>query len=456
MEYSLISGSSHYKLTENISKLVNIPIDEIKSKKFHNTETNVCIMKTQRKRHVFIVQTGAFSNINDINDDIKNFILTIEPTLLDDTTYINSVVNSFHNNFDNFMKQYRSIDDYLTETRQLIRACHLSGAEEITLIMPFFPYSRSDKRELNERSAISAKLEAELLEKSGSGKLKRIITLDLHAGQEVGFTNKANFDNLYALPLFIDYLDNNLFHNLTLSDIQNNYIFVSPDAGGEKRTKAWADAYNMDGYTCTKTRDAPSSIGKIKFCGDKEIVRNKTVIIIDDMIDSGNTMMKTAEILINECNAKTVILAATHGLFTNNALTKVCESKYISQVIVTNSLPQDNNIKKCKKLTVIDCSPLLSQVIKIKINYNNNRENDSITNLFKVKPFNIRKQNIPIAPPSSIRLIDNINAARQLYNTYVNIYGDTSSNTIDDNINDYHKNDNYINDDDILIDFKIK
>jgi len=368
---TIASGSSHPELAKAIANNLGTELDNVELRKFANSETNIRYKSTQRNRKVFIVQTGGFVNQVRLAEKIAKSG--------GDTTKILELISTM-----------RGVDDYLMELSQMFRAVVLSGGEEITAIIPFLPYSRSDKREQKERSAIAARLVCDMLEKAGSGKLVRIITLDLHAGQEVGFTSHAVFDNLYAINLFIDYLDNNLFKGLSLKEIQQNFAFCSPDAGGEKRTKAWAEAYNMDGFVCTKTRPEAGKVGKIKFCGDKEMVSGKTVILPDDMIDSGGTMIETARVLVNDYGAKNVVLAATHGLFTGKALKNINECNAIIKVIVVNTLPQDENQKECDKLVVLDCSQLIAHVLKIKLNDTGDRERASVSNLFNVKKWTER------------------------------------------------------------------
>lgn len=317
----LISGRSNLELAEGISKKLGIPLTKCKLSEFANTEIQVEILENIRNMHVYLIQSGS----------------------ADDT---------------------RSINDYIMELLALINACKLSNTKSITVIIPYYPYSRSDKKDAP-RTPIMGALIGNLLKMVG---VTRIVSMDLHAGQIQGFTDLP-FDNLYALCLHVDNLKNGLFKDLTLDEINSKYILASPDGGGVKRVEAYAKRLQMDYVVMHKQRDysQKSIVLRCMLIGDPEAIKGKTVILIDDMCDTCGTIVSAANELKGH-GARDVIILATHGLFSSPAFERLNDCEMISKVVVTNTLPQISSLTKTSKLEIVDTSNLFAEVIERLVN----------------------------------------------------------------------------------------
>lgn len=327
----LISGRSNLELASMMSRKIGIPLAKTRLETFPNGELRVEIHENIRNTDVFILQTGV--------------------------SY-----------------QGMSINDHIMELVALIRACRLSSVNSVTAVIPYLPYSRSDKKD-NPRVAIMARTVIDMFQNAG---VNRFVCVDLHAGQIQGFAEIA-LDNLFCLKLFSNYMREHLFNGLTQEKINEQFILVSPDNGGVKRIEAYAEELKMAHIIMHKQRDhsKTSVVNNSMIIGDINLLKNKTAILIDDMIDTMGTMVIAAEEL-KKYNVKTVIVIATHGIFSNPAFDRINDCKDISQVIVTNTLPQEVNIKeKCNKLVCVDISLLLSETIKRLVT------GSSISELFK-------------------------------------------------------------------------
>lgn len=313
----LISSRSNQELSNSVSKLLNIPLTNYISKKFANSELKVVIQDNIRSLDVFIIASGS-------QDD-----------------------------------KY-SINDHLMEVMLLIDACRMSSCRTITLILPFFPYSRSDKKD-DGRVSIGGSLISRMLMMVN---VDRIVSMDLHSGQIQGFMDKP-FDNLFGINLHIKHFNENLFKNMSRSEINENFVLVSPDNGGVKRIEAYAKKLEMKFIIMHKQRDytKESVVDKSIIIGDKEDYKGKTAIVIDDMIDTMGTMVSASNALIDE-GISSVIIVATHGVFSGPAFDRINNCDSINKVIVTNTLPQNENIKMSEKLEVVDTSILFAEIIK--------------------------------------------------------------------------------------------
>lgn len=253
-----------------------------------------------------------------------------------------------------------SMNDYSEQLLAIIDACKRSGTKSITAIIPHYPNARSDKRDAP-RVPIMAKATTQKFEEAGAD---RIIMIDLHSGQIQGFGNKP-IDNLYAKPLFINYINNNFFKNMTIQEINNKYIFVSPDTGGYKRVHAYSEITKINNITMHKERNytVPNQVFKSILVGQHSDITGKKCFVLDDMIDTAGTLISGTKELA-ENGAIEIIPIATHGLFSGSAIDKINECSFINELIVTNTLPQENNIKKCiKKIHVVNIAPLLAYTI---------------------------------------------------------------------------------------------
>lgn len=324
----LITGNSHILLAQSISKYLQIELVSANVQKFSNGEIEVKINDNIRNQDIFIIQTGS-SNASG------------------------------------------SINDHIMETLILIDACKRSNVGSITLVMPYYPYSRQDKKDAP-RVPISAKLMANLFSIGG---VNRMISLDLHASQIQGFFEIA-FDNLYAIGLISEYLKKNIFYGLSLEEMQKKYIFVSPDNGGAKRIMAYSQKFGINNVIMHKQRDysKSSTVTKVILVGEFDL-QDKTAIVIDDMMDTMGTMTNASKELVAH-GIKDIIVMATHGILSGPALERINNCEHIKKVVVTNTLPQMKNIQQCNKLEEIDITELIGKVIKNIIN------GDSISALF--------------------------------------------------------------------------
>ena len=310
----LLAGSSHPRLANEISNFLNIKLTPCVLDKFNNNEIRVEIKENIRNEHVFIIQTGA---------NVKDY----------------------------------SINDILIETMIMIDACKRSNSKSITLIMPFYPYARQDKKN-ESRSPISAKVVANMLEGSG---IDRLVVMDLHAQQIQGFFN-IPVDNLYSLPLVMK-----IFQDT------NDFVIISPDAGGIKRALKFGQYMNIPVLFMHKDRNyqVTGQIDRMILVGDSTLLKDKTVLILDDMTDTAGTLLKCAE----ECskyNIKDCQAVITHGVFSDLGLKRISETSYISKIYSSNTLPEISH----KRIEYFSISKMIANVINCLVTGN------SISDLF--------------------------------------------------------------------------
>ena len=225
--------------------------------------------------------------------------------------------------------------DNLMELLLMIDAAKRASAANIIAVMPYFGYARQDKKG-KPRVPIGAKLVANLLSAAG---VNRIMTMDLHADQIQGFF-EVPVDHLYASELFIEDIT-----NLNLP----NLIIASPDMGGSKRANAYAKILNSGVVICYKERKQANVIGEMKILGD---VNGKDVVIIDDMVDTGGTLTKAADLMM-ESGATSVRAYCTHGILSGTAYERLDNSS-IAELVITNTIPKAHNSSKVREISVAD------------------------------------------------------------------------------------------------------
>lgn len=245
------------------------------------------------------------------------------------------------------------IDNYW-ELFQMIDAAKKASAKEIIAVIPYFGYARQDRKD-QPRIGIGAKLVANFLETAGA---TRIITIDLHADQIVGFFD-IKVDQLQASYVFVPYIQ-----SLNL----DNIIIASPDTGGTKRAKYFSEHLNSDMVICYKHRSKANDIDEMILIGD---VKGKNVIIVDDIIDTAGTLCKSADLMLKK-GASSVRALITHPIMSGNAYENIINSN-LDEVIVTDTIPLEKNIDK---ITVLSVGSLLSRAIR------NIENNKSISKLF--------------------------------------------------------------------------
>jgi len=303
-------GSSHPELGKEIVKYLGLEPGKIKLSKFTGGETYARITENVRGRKTVFVQTGT-SSVND-----------------------------------NFMELFIVVD-----------ALKRASAESITVVVPHFAYARQDKKSAS-REPISARLIADLLTTAG---INRIITMDLHSDQIQGFFN-VPLDHLTAMPLLASYIKQKKLKNV---------VVVAPDTGRAKTAKKLGDRIKADLAIIHKSRPNQQEAEVLHVVGD---VKGKTVIIVDDMIDTAGTATRGVETLRREGCNKDIYLVATHPIFSGSAIEKLTEANF-KEVVVTDSIPIQKE-KQFKGLKVLSVAPLLGEAIK------RNYEHKSISSLF--------------------------------------------------------------------------
>ena len=231
--------------------------------------------------------------------------------------------------------------DNLMEMLLMLDAAKRASARHITAVMPYFGWARQDRKD-QPRVAIGAKLVANLLQSAGA---TRIMTMDLHADQIQGFFEKP-VDHLYASTIFMPYIKSLKLENLTIA---------SPDMGGSKRAYAYSKHLQSDVVVCYKQREKANKIGHMELIGD---VKNKNVILTDDMIDTGGTLARAADLMM-ERGALSVRALCTHPILSGQAYERI-EKSALTELITTDTIPLKKHISKIK---VVSCAPLFADVM---------------------------------------------------------------------------------------------
>ena len=259
---------------------------------------------------------------------------------------------------DSFIIQPTStpVNDHLMELVIMADAMRRASARRITAVLPYYGYARQD-RKVAPRVPISAKVVAEMLMVVG---VRRVLCMDLHAGQIQGFFN-IPVDHLYAAPVLIDYIRANF----------DDFIMVSPDAGGVERTRAFAKRLNCGLAIIDKRRDRPNHSEAMHVIGD---VKDKVAILMDDMVDTAGTLCNGANTLI-ENGAKEVHACCSHPVLSGPAVDRLTSSA-IKSLVVTNTIPLRENARECGKIKVLSVSALLAEAIRRIHN------EDSVSSLF--------------------------------------------------------------------------
>ncbi len=245
--------------------------------------------------------------------------------------------------------------DNMLELLMLIDAARRASAKTIVAVIPYFGYARQDRKD-KPRVSIAAKLMANLLSAAG---VNRIIALDLHADQIQGFFD-VPVDHLYASSVFIPYLKTLHLPELT---------FASPDTGGTRRAGSYAKYFHTDFVICYKHRAKPNEVARMRLLGD---VKGKHVVLLDDMVDTGGTLCKAAEIIMEQ-GAASVRAMVTHPLLSGNALENI-EKSALLELIVCDTIPLKAESPKIKVLSTAD---LFAEVIR------RLKRRESISSLFK-------------------------------------------------------------------------
>ncbi|QGU04096.1 ribose-phosphate diphosphokinase [Corynebacterium comes] len=252
------------------------------------------------------------------------------------------------------------LNKWLMEQLIMIDALKRGSAKRITAILPFYPYARQDKKHRG-REPISARLVADLLATAGAD---RIVSVDLHTDQIQGFFD-GPVDHMHAMPILTDYIKNK--YSL------NNLVVVSPDAGRVKVAEKWANTLGdapLAFVHKTRSTEVANEVVSNRVVGE---VEGRNCILLDDMIDTGGTIAGAVRVL-KEAGAKDVVIACTHGVFSDPARQRLNDCG-AEEIITTDTLPQST--EGWKNLTVLSIAPLLAKTISEIF------ENGSVTTLFE-------------------------------------------------------------------------
>jgi len=308
----ILAGTSNLKLCRDIASKLKLKLVNTNIKRFQDNEIYVEINENIRGNSIFVIQSTS----NPANDNLMELLICID-------------------------------------------ALRRSSAKNITAVIPYFGYARQD-RKVVPRTAISAKLVSNLITKAGAN---RILSVDLHAGQIQGFFD-IPVDNLFATPIFARHIKKNIK--------TNNLICVAPDVGGVERTRALSRRINVGIAIIDKRRPAPGKSEVMNIVGD---VKNKTCVIVDDIIDSGGTIVNATKALKDK-GAKEVYVYITHAVLSGSAIDKIKKSQ-IKKLVITDTIDNSKKIKISKKIEVISIAPMISEAIKRISN------STSVSSLFK-------------------------------------------------------------------------
>ena len=308
----ILSGNSNKYLSQKISSYLKNKLVNSSIKKFADGEIYIEINENIRGNSIFIIQSIS----SPANDNLMELLLCID-------------------------------------------ALKRSSAKNITAVIPYFGYSRQD-RKVVPRTSISAKLVSNLITQAGAD---RIVTVDLHSGQIQGFFD-IPVDNLFATPIFSRHIKKKIKNN--------NLICVAPDVGGVERARALGRKLDIGLAIIDKRRPAPGKSQVMNVIGN---VKGKTCIIVDDIIDSGGTIANAAGTLIKR-GAKEVHVYVTHGVLSGKAVEKIKKSK-IKNLVVTDTIDSSDKVKKARNIEVLSISNLLAEAIKRISN------STSVSDLFK-------------------------------------------------------------------------
>ena len=308
----ILTGNSNKNLSQKISKFLKNRLVNSNIRKFADGEIYIEINENIRGNSIFLIQSVS----SPANDNLMELLLSID-------------------------------------------ALKRSSAKNITAVIPYFGYARQD-RKVVPRTSISAKLVSNLIAKAGAD---RVVTVDLHSGQIQGFFD-IPVDNLFATPIFARHIKKKLK--------KNNIICVAPDVGGTARARALGKLLNVDLAIVDKRRPAPGKSEVMNVIGN---VKNKTCILVDDIIDSGGTIVNAASEL-KKRGAKDVHVYVTHGVLSGNAVEKIKKSS-IKNLVVTDTIDNSMKVKKAKNIEVLTISNLVGESIKRISN------STSVSDLFK-------------------------------------------------------------------------
>ncbi|OYW67485.1 MAG: phosphoribosylpyrophosphate synthetase [Bosea sp. 12-68-7] len=297
--FKVVAGNSNRPLAEAICAHLGIPLAKASVRRFADMEVFVEIQENVRGQDVFIIQSTSF------------------PT-----------------------------NDHLMELLIITDALRRSSARRITAVIPYFGYARQDRR-ASGRTPISAKLVANLITHAG---VDRVLTLDLHAGQIQGFFDIPT-DNLFGAPLMSRDIKERLDYK--------NAMVVSPDVGGVVRARALAKRIDAPLAIVDKRRDRPGESEVMNIIGS---VEGRSCILLDDIVDSGGTLVNAAEALLDQ-GAREVYAYITHGVLSGGAVARIANSK-LKELVITDSIMPTEAVKVARNIRVLSIAQLMGEAIE--------------------------------------------------------------------------------------------
>jgi ribose-phosphate pyrophosphokinase len=295
----VFTGSANPKLAQAVARQLNIQLGKATVSKFSDGEVLVELLENVRGKDVFVLQS------------------TCAPT-----------------------------NDHLMETMIMVDALRRSSAARITAAIPYFGYARQDRRPRSARVAISAKVVANMLTVAG---VNRLLTMDLHADQIQGFFD-IPVDNVYATPILLGDLWKHGY---------KNQVVVSPDVGGVVRARAIAKRLESDLAIIDKRRPRPNVATVMNIIGD---VNGRTCVIMDDMVDTANTLCEAAKAL-KEQGAVRVVAYCTHPVLSGPAVERIANS-VIDELVVTDTIPLRPDAEACPKIRQVSVAELLAETMR--------------------------------------------------------------------------------------------
>jgi ribose-phosphate pyrophosphokinase len=297
---ALFTGNANPALAHDIARHLNVPLGRASVGRFSDGEVNVEIMENVRGRDVFVIQP------------------TSPPA-----------------------------NDHLMELLVMVDACRRASAKRITAVVPYFGYARQDRRPRATRSAITAKVIANML--AGAG-VDRLLTVDLHADQIQGFFD-IPVDNVYGSPVLLGDAWRQRYQDI---------VVVSPDVGGVVRARALAKQLDdADLAIIDKRRPRANEVKVMNIIGD---VKDRSCVLIDDLVDTAGTLCQAAEAL-KEQGAKRVVAYITHPVLSGKAVERI-ESSQLDELVVTDTIPLSAAAKGCKRIRVLSVAGLLAETIR--------------------------------------------------------------------------------------------
>ena len=309
---ALFAGNANPGLATEIARHLQTRLGRAYVGRFSDGEINVELMENVRGRDVFIVQP------------------TCPPT-----------------------------NDNLMELLVMVDACRRASAARITAVVPYFGYSRQDRRPRATRSAITARLVANMMSIAG---INRLLTIDLHADQIQGFFD-IPVDNVYASPVLLGDAWKQAYHNI---------VIVSPDVGGVVRARAFAKRLDdADLAIIDKRRPRPNESKVMNIIGD---IRGKVCVLVDDMIDTAGTLCHAAKALKDEGAVK-VVAYITHAILSGEAIKRISDS-VLDELVVTDTIPLSEEARACNRIRQLSVSALLAESIR------RIRDEESVSSLY--------------------------------------------------------------------------